>query len=323
MKTLVFGSLNIDRTYHVPHFVTAGETLSACDMHLFRGGKGYNQAIACRRAGFPVSMAGAVGSDGDFLLEPLLREGVDVRHVKRTEGASGHAVIQVDPKGGNCILILAGANGEITEEDADRVLPDFGKGDLVILQNEISSLPYIIRKARETGMIVALNPSPISESLLQTDFRSIDYLVLNEVEGAALSGDASAAEGESPKDVSGDMERYYGILAMLRQKYPGTNLLLTLGKKGALFLRKGAAVKDAVRSGIYPLEAVDSTAAGDTFTGYFLGEYLSTGDARRALRRATIASGISVSRPGASPSIPTRAEVDELDAALDPDEDFL
>ncbi|MBP5294565.1 MAG: hypothetical protein J6Y95_02465, partial [Lachnospiraceae bacterium] len=233
------------------------------------------------------------------------------------------AVIQVDPNGANCILILAGANGEITEEDADRVLPDFGKGDLVILQNEISSLPYIIRKAHETGMTVALNPSPISDSLLQMDLRSVDYLVLNEVEGAALGEDGFAEEGESPEDVSGDMKRYYGILAMLRRKYPETNLLLTLGKKGALFLKKGAAVKDALRSGIYPLEAVDSTAAGDTFTGYFLGEYLSTGDARRALRRATIASGISVSRPGATPSIPTRAEVDELDAALDPDEDFL
>ncbi|MBR3271772.1 MAG: ribokinase, partial [Clostridia bacterium] len=160
MRVLVFGSLNIDRTYSVPHFVRAGETLTASRMELFRGGKGFNQTVALARAGVPVAMAGAVGSDGDFLTEPLSAEGVDISRIKRTDGASGHAIIQVNAEGNNSIIILAGANGTITYADADAALSGYGKGDWLVLQNEISSLDYIIRTAHEKGMTVVLNPSP-------------------------------------------------------------------------------------------------------------------------------------------------------------------
>ena len=117
MKYLVFGSLNIDRTYTVPHFVEAGETMSAAKMELFCGGKGFNQAVALARAGKEVYFAGAVGNDGGMLLEALAADGIHDQYIKRTNGASGHAVIQVDPKGQNCIIILPGANGEITEAE--------------------------------------------------------------------------------------------------------------------------------------------------------------------------------------------------------------
>ena len=296
MRVLVFGSLNIDRTYSVPHFVRAGETLTASRMELFRGGKGFNQTVALARAGVSVAMAGAVGSDGDFLTEPLSAEGVDISRIKRTDGASGHAIIQVNAEGNNSIIILAGANGTITHADADAALSGYGKGDWLVLQNEISSLDYIIRTAHEKGMTVVLNPSPFNESLNACDFGCVDYLLVNEVEAATVAGLGADASFDD-------------ILTAVQQKYPAMNLLMTLGHRGSVFVGR-----DGTRAecGIYRTNAVDTTAAGDCFTGYFLAALLAGDPAGEALKTAAIASGISVSRKGAAPSIPTRAEVDTV-----------
>lgn len=290
MKYLVFGSMNIDRTYAVSHFVQAGETLSAGKMELFCGGKGFNQAIALARAGREVYMAGAVGSDGQMLLDALEKEGIHRQYIKQTPGSSGHAVIQVDAQGQNCILILAGANGEITEEDVDTVLRNFEAGDLIILQNEISCVDHILWQAAKRGMRVALNPSPYDEKIAAYDMNCVNYLLVNEVEGAAIAGCTE------PQDIADTIHR----------RYPQIQLVLTLGSRGAIY--QGA---DGSRfeSGIYPVNAVDTTAAGDTFTGFFLAQLTQSGDAALALRQASIASGLSVSRKGASPSIPTLAEV--------------
>ncbi len=290
MKYLVFGSLNIDRTYSVPHFVAAGETLSANTMELFCGGKGFNQAVALARAGKNVCFAGAVGSDGGMLLSALQADGIDDRYVKRTDGASGHAVIQVDPQGQNCIIILAGANGQITREDVDKVLEDFSAGDLIVLQNEISNVAYILEQAAKKGMTVALNPSPFNAQIAQYNMDYVDYLLVNEVEGEAIAGCAE------PK----------AIADRIRELYPNMNLVLTLGSRGAIYCGKDGSY---CATGIYRTNAVDTTAAGDTFTGYFLAQITDSGDAKLALQQASIASGISVSRKGASPSIPGREEV--------------
>lgn len=297
MKYLVFGSLNIDRTYSVPHFVAAGETMSAMKMELFCGGKGFNQAVALARAGKEVYMAGAVGNDGGMLLEALAADGIHDRYIKRTNGASGHAVIQVDPNGQNCIIILPGANGEIGETDVDAVLADFEAGDLVVLQNEITSVAYILRKAKEKGMVVALNPSPYDQRIATYDMRCVDYLLVNEVEGAGITGCTEPGE----------------IAAALRAMYPAMNLVLTLGSRGAMFC---GADGSCYASGIYATNAIDTTAAGDTFTGYFLSSITDDGDGEKALRKASIASGISVSRKGASPSIPQLAEVLSTDESV-------
>ncbi len=291
--------MNIDRTYSVRHFVRAGETLTASRMELFCGGKGFNQAIALSRAGVRTHMAGAVGTDGDFLLEPLAAAGVDLSHVKRTDGVSGHAVIQVNEEGNNCIIILAGANGTITHTDADETLASFGKGDWLVLQNEISSLDYIIKTAKEKGMTVVLNPSPYNETLDACDFRCIDYLLVNEIEAAAI---AKCPDGTS----------FDAILNAVRERYPNMNVLMTLGHRGSVFEDRDG---NRAECGIYPVNAVDTTAAGDCFTGYFLAELIAGKPASAALKTASIASGISVSRKGASPSIPTRAEVDAVDRA--------
>lgn len=290
MKMVVFGSLNIDRTYSLEEFVRPGQTVSAKKMEQFCGGKGFNQAIALRRAGNEVCFAGAVGQDGQMLLEALDVNGIDRQHVKVTAGATGHAIIQLDKRGGNCIIILAGANGEITEADVASTLADFGAGDLIVLQNEISCVPSILRRAHEKGMIVAFNPSPYDGRIADCDLSCVDYLLVNEVEGAAMAGEVAPE----------------AMLDVLHGRYPALNIVLTLGGEGAIYQRKDG---ERFTCGIHKVEVVDTTAAGDTFTGYFLSEILRHGEADRALRVATVAAGIAVSRKGAEPSIPRMAEV--------------
>ena len=290
MKMVVFGSLNIDKTYSLEDFVRPGQTISAKKMEQFCGGKGFNQAIALRRAGNAVYFAGAVGQDGSMLLDTLDKNGIDRTCVKMTDGATGHAIIQLDAKGQNCIIILAGANGEITEADVDSTLAHFGAGDLIVLQNEISCVPYILRQAHKKGMIVAFNPSPYDAKIADCDLSCVDYLLVNEVEGAGMAG---CTEPDA-------------ILATLHSRYPALNIVLTLGGEGSVYQDKSGA---RFACGIHKVEAVDTTAAGDTFTGFFLSEILSHGDAQKALQIAAVAAGIAVSRKGAEPSIPVMEEV--------------
>ena len=290
MKILVFGSLNIDRTYSVEHFVQPGETMTVEKMGLFCGGKGFNQAVALRRAGNAVSFAGAVGRDGNMLLDALDADGVDRRMVVVLDVPTGHAVIQVDAQGQNCIIVQPGANGEITLEQIDSVLDTLSPGDLIVLQNEISHMPQLLQRAREKGLVSAFNPSPINGRLALCDLALADYLLINETEGAALSG------RDAPEE----------MLAALHAAYPNTNIVLTLGGEGSLYM---SARGERAAMGILPVRAVDTTAAGDTFTGYFLSEMMRSGSAPRALRLAAAASGLAVSRMGASPSIPRMDEV--------------
>ena len=292
MKMVVFGSLNIDKTYSMEEFVCPGQTVSALKMEEFCGGKGFNQAIALRRAGNEVYFAGAVGQDGGMLLEKLKENGIDSAHVKVTSGATGHAIIQVDRQGQNCIIILAGANGEITEDDVDQTLAHFAAGDLIVLQNEISCVPYILRRAHEKGMIVAFNPSPYNAKIAACDLGSVDYLLVNETEGAGMSGKTQVED----------------MLKALQEKYPALNIVLTLGGDGAVYQPKGGAERCFRHAN--KVKAVDTTAAGDTFTGFFLSEILRHGNADKALEVATAAAGIAVTRKGAEPSIPLLSEVE-------------
>ena len=290
MKMVVFGSLNIDKVYALEEFVRPGQTISAYGMEEFCGGKGFNQAIALRRAGNEVYFAGAVGQDGGMLLNTLDVNGINRDHIKVTDGATGHAIIQLDKKGSNCIIILAGANGEITEEDVESTLENLGEGDLIVLQNEISCVPYILRRAHEKGMIVAFNPSPYDAKISDCDLSCVDYLLVNEVEGAGMAGCTEP-------DV---------ILDTLHSRYPALNIVLTLGGEGSVYQAKNG---ERFTCGVHKVNAVDTTAAGDTFTGFFLSEILRHGDAQKALKVAAVAAGIAVSRKGAEPSIPMINEV--------------
>lgn len=293
MRMLVFGSLNVDKVYTLEHFVRPGETVSAAGLELFCGGKGFNQAVALRRAGNEVHFAGAVGQDGQLLLDSLDRNGIGRDAVKVTDGATGHAIIQLDGTGQNCIIILAGANGGITPGDVARTLADWGAGDLILVQNETACVPEILRCARDRGMTVAFNPSPCDHRVADCDLMCVDYLLINESEAAALTG----------------LDAPHAVLDALHGRYPHLNVVLTLGGEGAMY--QGCS-GERHACGAYRVEVVDTTAAGDTFTGYFLSGMLRHGDAARALRTAAVAAGLAVSRKGAEPSIPLMAEVEAL-----------
>ena len=248
MKVLCFGSLNIDYVYQVPHFAGGGETLAAASLSRFSGGKGLNQSIALARAGLEVRHAGAVGRDGLFLLEELREAGVRTESVEVLEDArTGHAIIQRTPSGENCILLYGGANRRITREQIDRVLSDFGPGDALALQNETSELPYLAERARERGLTVALNPSPMEDGLLPL-LPLANYLLLNEIEAAQLLQGLGKPVPEAGEDLA-------AALAL-----PSTAVVLTLGSQGSLF----ADGTRLVRQAAVPVRAVDTKAAGET-----------------------------------------------------------
>ena len=298
MKVLSLGSLNLDHVYAVDHFVRAGETQAALGLNDFCGGKGLNQSIALARAGARVFHAGKVGSDGDMLIKRLSDSGVDVSLVSTdAKLPTGHAIIQVDPKGQNCILIHGGANRAITEEDIDRIVSEFEEGDVILLQNEISNLGYCIKRAAEAGLRVALNPSPMDDQLSKMpELSLVTWFILNEIEGFELTGERGADD----------------ICRVMREKYPSCVVVLTLGKDGVRYY-DGEVTEE---HGIYDVKVVDTTAAGDTFAGYFLACVSEGLDIKRVLELASKASSLAVSRPGASDSSPSRAEVMETKIVL-------
>ena len=188
MKILNFGSLNLDYVYHVEHMVTPGETLASTRLETFCGGKGLNQSIALAKAGAEVYHAGCIGEDGAMLLQALEEAGVETSYIKTLPGKTGHAIIQVDKSGQNCILLYGGANRLLTEHYINQVLESFGEGDVLLLQNEVNLLHVIIDKAYERGMKIILNPSPFDDNLKFCDFSKISMFLLNEVEGEQITG---------------------------------------------------------------------------------------------------------------------------------------
>ena len=185
MKVLNFGSLNLDYVYSVDNFLRPGETKSAMDRNTFLGGKGFNQSIALAKAGIPVYHAGNAGESAEVFRRELEQYGADVRFLKGGDEVCGHAMIQVDSRGQNCILIFHGSNYNIDEAYVDSVLDQFESGDMVVLQNEINTTHYIIEEAYKRGMKIALNPSPYDETIHRMPLEKLSWLVLNEVEDAA------------------------------------------------------------------------------------------------------------------------------------------
>ena len=290
MKILNFGSLNLDLVYQIPHFVRAGETLSTTDFSRGVGGKGLNQSVALAKAGAEVYHAGLIGEDGMMLKDFLDANGVDTRFVRVLDCPSGHAVIQVIPEGNNCIFLYGGANQQVSEAFIAEALKPFAAGDFLVLQNEINMIDKIILAAAEKGMQVVLNPSPIADNLKELPLEKISWFILNEIEGAELSGETEPGK----------------ILDRLTALYPHAKIVLTLGGDGSVY----ADAQKRVHQSVFKVQAVDTTAAGDTFTGFFFAA-MAEGNVsvEDALKRASKASSISVTRPGAAASIPTLSEV--------------
>ena len=290
MKALNFGSLNLDYVYQVAHFVQPGETLSAITQAVFPGGKGLNQSVALAKAGADVWHAGCLGQGGAMLKQVLQDSGVKLEHLVSVEEIQGNAVIQVNPEGQNCILLFGGSNQCVTTEQIEQTFACFDAGDYLILQNEVNALPEIVDAGAAREMKIVLNPSPFNEKINAVDLSKISWLLMNEVEAEQLSG-------------SPDPEEAWKIL---HSRWPGLSAVITLGSEGSIAFTG----TETVRQEAFRVKAVDTTAAGDTYTGFFIAGLMESLPLAECLRRASLASSISVTRPGAASSIPTKEEVD-------------
>ncbi|MBR6916963.1 MAG: ribokinase [Clostridia bacterium] len=289
MKIYNLGSLNVDYVYSVDSFVTAGETISCADMKVFPGGKGLNQSVAAARAGGDVIHGALLGDGADFLAEQLAASGVDTSKIRRVAGSPGHAIIQVDKCGENCIMIYPGTNRMLDDAYVEEFLSGAREGDILLLQNETNCIAEAIDAAKEKGMRVVLNPSPFNDAITALPLDKVDLWFCNEIEGAALTGESDAG----------------AICGAFLERFPDASLVLTLGEDGSVYCDKNGKTAQAA----YKATPIDTTAAGDTFTGYFLASICDGKSVRDALDTASRASAITVSRPGASSSVPY---IDEL-----------
>ena len=289
MRILCFGSLNIDHTYRLSHFPLPGETMSADSYQTYCGGKGLNQSVALVKTGAEVFHAGQIGENGTMLTDFLRECGVDTRFVRTDATPTGHAIIQVEAGGQNCIILYEGANKTLTEEFVDSVLAEFSEGDALVLQNEINQMPYIMRSAKARGMKIFFNPAPFTPEVYTYPLKTVDFLVVNETEAMGLT------ETDSPE----------AAIEALTKKSPCETVIVTLGSAGSC-----AVVGGCVHyCGRYKVKAVDTTAAGDTYMGYLVSEIMRGTAPQAAMKTSAKAAAIAVSRYGAGASVPSAAEV--------------
>jgi ribokinase len=254
------------------------------------GGKGLNQSVALAHAGANVFHAGKVGRDGRALLACLNSAGVNTSFVEENRDVpSGHAIIQVDKIGQNSIIIHGGANRAILKEDVSRLLGSFSPGDCLLLQNEVSCVAEMIDQAKKRGLTIFLNPAPLDGQVAGYPLDKVDYFIINEIEGRELSGATDAQT----------------ILAAMRGHFPEAAFLLTLGDKGVCYADQHTSLAVPAEK----VHAVDTTAAGDTFIGFFIAQKLAGQSVESSLRTACHAAAICVTRPGAADSIPHLQEV--------------
>ena len=309
MKALNYGSLNIDFVYNVEHFVRSGETISSQNMAIFAGGKGLNQSVALAKSGIDTWHAGCIGEDGEFLADILQKSGAHTELISRLPGRNGHAIIQKQPNGQNCILLYGGSNQQNTREQIDEVMSHFEKGDYLILQNEINEISYIMERAHEKGMIIVLNPSPMDEKIRTYPLEYVDYFLLNEIEAKDLTGfDQNLADTDQHRVQEMDevSSAWDALLEEVCSHFPNSKVVLTLGEYGSIYKDE----KQKIHQPIMKVPVVDTTAAGDTFTGFFIGSIAKGLSPENAMKIAAKASAIAVSRQGAAPSIPELGEVE-------------
>ncbi|PNB75086.1 ribokinase [Pseudomonas sp. GW456-E7] len=301
-KVVVIGSLNMDLVTRAPRLPKGGETLIGQSFATVSGGKGANQAVAAARLGARVSMIGCVGNDayGEALRGALLAEQIDCQAVSTIDGSSGVALIVVDDSSQNTIVIVPGANGALTAEAIDRFDSVIQAADVLICQLEVpdASVGHALKRGRELGKTVILNPAPASRPLPSHWYGSIDYLIPNESEASALSG------------VSVDSLETAQAAATRLIALGAGKVIITLGAQGSLFA-------DGQRFEHFPapvVKAVDTTAAGDTFVGGFAAALAAGQDEVQAIRFGQVAAALSVTRAGAQPSIPALSDVQAFKA---------
>ena len=217
MKVLNFGSVNIDYTYQVPHFVRPGETLSASVVTRNAGGKGFNQSIALARAGCAVHHAGHIGADGMFLKELLAENGVAADLLTVGETGTGNAIIQVDESGANCIILYGGANQTMDIDFIRSVISGFGAGDMIVLQNEINCMDEILKEAHDAGLTIALNPAPMNDRISRDAMALLREEHVRTHNGAGLT--VRVYRNPEMEAVCGRIAGLFGILGCVNMEF--------------------------------------------------------------------------------------------------------
>ena len=288
-KIINFGSINIDHVYRVPHLVKPGETLSSLDLVTGLGGKGANQSVAIARAGVSVAHVGRVFKGDTWAVALLASTGVDTDNIALIEGASGHAIIQVDDQGENAIVLHGGANQSFSIADIESALNHNQQARYLLMQNETNLLAEAFELAQEKGIKIVLNPAPMTDNIKDLPLAKLDTLIVNRGEAEALCGAA-------------DIDQMTQQMAALA---PQTRVVVTLGGDGAMLLANG----EVTHMNSPSVDVVDTTGAGDTFVGYFLAGVAEGMNDHDALQRACLAGSIAVTRQGAIKAIPDRSEV--------------
>lgn len=294
-RIVVVGSLNMDLVVHAPRYPQPGETILGSEFHTFPGGKGANQAVAAARLGGQVAMIGRAGQDdfGDTLLQILAEDRVDTTHIVRdSETPSGIALITIDASGQNRIVVVPGANGRLTTADVSEAEEAFRGASALLVQLEcpLPAVSHALKLGRKHGLRTVLNPAP-AQPLGPAFLSNVDYLVPNESELALLAGTHSV--GEAVRQL-----HHLGVRCVV----------VTLGERGALVNdEEGEAYLPAHR-----VAAVDTSAAGDAFVGAFAVALTEGRTTKQAAAWGNAAGALAVTRSGAQPSLPTRAELTDF-----------
>lgn len=296
-----YGSINIDHIYRVPHLVQSGETLSSTHYQQVLGGKGANQSLALARAGAEVIHLGRYHAADKALLQSMHDAGVNMQQLQTVGTPSGHAIIQVDDAAENAIVLYAGANHSFIADELPGLLNSAAQGDWLLLQNECSCTAEMIEIAAERGLRVAFNPAPMTAQVKALPLDKLALLFVNQVEVLQLLDADPQATPQAD-----------WLTAQLQRHFPQTEVVVTLGAQGVRYFYQGETHFVAAEK----VEAVDTTGAGDTFTGYYLQAMLSGLPVSDCLRRASLASALCVQKAGASVSIPHAAEVDAFAESL-------
>jgi ribokinase len=281
------GSINADLVYALPHLPAAGETLAATALDKGLGGKGANMSVAAARAGSRCCHIGAVGPDGAWAVERLMEYGVDTRHIATLDTPTGHAVIAVDPEGENQIILFPGANRAIPEAALYAALSEAAAGDILVMQNETSLQAEAARMGRDLGLRVTYAAAPFDAAAVQAVLPFLDFLILNEVEAQQLE----EATGKPPQAL--------GV----------KDVIITLGSKGARHFDGTSGEARDVPA--LPVTPVDTTGAGDTFTGYVLSGLDRGLPMPQAMAQAARAGALMVTRHGTADVIPDLKEVQD------------
>ena len=286
MTVFCLGSINADHVYQVPHLPKPGETIAATGLATGLGGKGANQSVAAAKAGSKTIHIGAIGDDGLWAKTALAAFGVDVAHVEIASAPTGHAIINVDPRGENDIVIFSGSNQSIDPAEVMAALETGGVGDYLLIQNETNAQVMAASAAQAKGIKVVYSAAPFDVQAVSEVLGYIDMLCVNQIEADQVA----KALGKSIENLGID------------------TVLVTKGAKGAALWHDDRWIEQPS----FPVVAVDTTGAGDTFAGFLTAALEQGNIAKDALKLAAAAAAIQVTRAGAATAIPTRAEVDQF-----------